>query len=472
MKKMVLHSICISIVPFLILGVIYLLLAYYYQDTFLFGTWINNQYVTGKNVAQVNELLSNKQEVEAMEVIAFDQFGNETTYYFEKDNFSYDLSYTYELTRILDVQNPYSWLERVFYPKSYVILPQYEFSDVDAKTQILDLDFMQYAMGQNVEHAQVSILWSEEGYVLDDTTRHYLDTERAMNLVLDALCMGESRINLIEQQCYFDVSYTEEMKETLALYDKIEEFQSFSFSYAIGEVEEVIGTKEIGKWITLQDNGEFLLDTDGNLVLNEDALLIYIQELGSRYDTLNCPREFMSTRGELITIDGGTYGSELNQIQEFQFLKDAFLNNEVVIKHIPEYSGTAAIYGKNDIGTTYIEIDLTEQMMYYYVDGVQKIATKVVTGDVARGRETPELVCYVYAKQQNRILTGPGYETFVNYWLPVYGGVGIHDSVWRSDYGGTIYLTDGSHGCINTPFDEVKELYELVQVGTPVLMFH
>ena len=36
--------------------------------------------------------------------------------------------------------------------------------------------------------------------------------------------------------------------------------------------------------------------------------------------------------------------------------------------------------GKDDIGPTYIEVDMTEQKMYYYVDGVLKIETEVVTG--------------------------------------------------------------------------------------------
>ncbi len=468
MKKMVAGS----IVSVFLIGIIYLLMAQYYQDTFLFGTWINNQYVTGKNVAQVNDVLSNKQEVEAMEVIAYDELGNETTYFLSKDNFTYKLSYTYELAHILEAQNPYAWIERVFYPKSYVILPQYEFSNEDAKAEIVQLSFMQEAVGKHKVNADVKILWAEEGYVLEDSTKHYLDTERAINLMLDALCMGESKVNLIEQKCYSDVPYTEEMKAKLALFDQIDGFQSFEFSYAFGEEVETVSKADIGKWIALQENGDFLLNTSGDLVLDEDALWIYIQELAAKYDTLDCPREFMSTRGDLVTIDGGTYGSKIKQTVEYNFLKDAFLNSETVTKHIPEHTSTALTYGRDDIGTTDIEVDLTEQMMYYYEEGVQKIATEVVTGDVARRRETPELVCYVYAKQKNRILRGPGYETPVNYWMPVYKGVGIHDSVWRRGYGGDIYLTDGSHGCINTPFDEVVKLYDLVEVGTPVLMFH
>ena len=60
----------------------------------------------------------------------------------------------------------------------------------------------------------------------------------------------------------------------------------------------------------------------------------------------------------------------------------------------------------------------------------------------------------------------------MKYWMPVVGNVGIHDADWRRDFGGEIYLTNGSHGCINTPPDVMSELYELVEKGTPVVMFY
>ena len=136
------------------------------------------------------------------------------------------------------------------------------------------------------------------------------------------------------------------------------------------------------------------------------------------------------------------------------------------------YTQKAWVQGKNDIGNTYVEIDMGEQMMYYYADGVQKVATPIVTGNTSRRMGTPSGVNYVYLKQTNRILRGPGYASHVDFWMPVKGNIGIHDAAWRSKYGGTIYQTNGSHGCINTPRDAMVELYESVEVGTPVVMFY
>ncbi|MDE5590106.1 MAG: L,D-transpeptidase, partial [Acetatifactor sp.] len=31
---------------------------------------------------------------------------------------------------------------------------------------------------------------------------------------------------------------------------------------------------------------------------------------------------------------------------------------------------------------------------------------------------------------------------------------------------------NGSHGCINTPYDAMARIYEMVEVGTPVVMYY
>ena len=61
---------------------------------------------------------------------------------------------------------------------------------------------------------------------------------------------------------------------------------------------------------------------------------------------------------------------------------------------------------------------------------------------------------------------------FVHYWMPFNGGVGIHDLASRgNNFGGDIYMTNGSHGCINTPLDAAKKIFDTVSVGTPVIVY-
>jgi len=52
-----------------------------------------------------------------------------------------------------------------------------------------------------------------------------------------------------------------------------------------------------------------------------------------------------------------------------------------------------------------------------------------------------------------------------------YGGCGLHDASWRSDFGGSIYKTDGSHGCVNLPASFAAALYDKAATGIPVIVF-
>ena len=67
----------------------------------------------------------------------------------------------------------------------------------------------------------------------------------------------------------------------------------------------------------------------------------------------------------------------------------------------------------------------------------------------------------------------PIYETPVAYWMRVtWTGIGFHDATWQSAFGGSRYQTNGSHGCINMPYDQAAALYDMLSVGTPVVMHY
>jgi len=138
----------------------------------------------------------------------------------------------------------------------------------------------------------------------------------------------------------------------------------------------------------------------------------------------------------------------------------------------PVWTNSALTRGTNDIGDTYVEIDYTNQRMWYYKDGELLVETPVVTGNVSAGNASPEGMFYIVYKKQDAVLTGETYETPVSYWMPFYGNVGIHDAdSWRSSYGGTIYMTNGSHGCINTPTAQAQTIFENIEAGIPVICY-
>jgi len=49
--------------------------------------------------------------------------------------------------------------------------------------------------------------------------------------------------------------------------------------------------------------------------------------------------------------------------------------------------------------------------------------------------------------------------------------VGMHDASWRSSFGANIYLTNGSHGCVNLPSKKAEVIYGYVEQGEPVIVY-
>ena len=117
-----------------------------------------------------------------------------------------------------------------------------------------------------------------------------------------------------------------------------------------------------------------------------------------------------------------------------------------------------------------IEVSITNQTLTYYEYGEVVLTSPVVTG-INNG--TPTGTFRVLNKSRNVTLKGADYESFVNYWIAFKGAsYGLHDASWRSRFGGTIYKYNGSHGCVNMPYAKVQQLYNLVEIGTPVYIYY
>ena len=128
----------------------------------------------------------------------------------------------------------------------------------------------------------------------------------------------------------------------------------------------------------------------------------------------------------------------------------------------------------SDIGDSYVEADLTHQHLYLYEDGAIIFETDFVSGSMSSTPDciTPEGVFGVTYKTTNAVLRGATYETPVNYWMPFYGNYGMHDATWRVEFGGQIYIQNGSHGCINLPLSAAALIYEHVSTGFPVICYY
>ncbi len=135
---------------------------------------------------------------------------------------------------------------------------------------------------------------------------------------------------------------------------------------------------------------------------------------------------------------------------------------------------TQGIVRANPYGNqTCVEVVLSEQQIYVYQGTELVLVSPCVTGSVYGGHATPSGRYSIYHKERNRTLRGTNnngtkYASFVNFWMPFNGGIGLHDANWRSSFGGDIYVSGGSHGCVNMPYDRAEALYSISYVGMPV----
>lgn len=118
---------------------------------------------------------------------------------------------------------------------------------------------------------------------------------------------------------------------------------------------------------------------------------------------------------------------------------------------------------------TYVDVDIENQTVTYVQNGEAILSTPCVTGNVALDRSTPKGVYAVFGHVRGKWLTGPTWHSWVEYWMPfTRSGCGLHDANWRSEFGGEIYKTDGSHGCVNLPPEIAEQFFNLATVGTVV----
>ena len=127
-----------------------------------------------------------------------------------------------------------------------------------------------------------------------------------------------------------------------------------------------------------------------------------------------------------------------------------------------------AVVPQEGMPGTYIDVSIDNQTLVYFVNGTPVIIAPCVTGSPGRG--TPKGVFAINSMIPGKRLVGPTWNVWVNRWMRFSGNCGIHDANWRKKFGGDIYRHNGSHGCVNIPYDQALQLYSMVGIGTTVIV--
>lgn len=453
----------------------------YWNRTFLPGTWINGIYVAGMTVEEVNKTLLQETVYPDFQVcipVRDPMTGNRSdseyncgvisdTEQMLKADYSDQLFALYNKrlrNKVRSVLENHTDTE---------ILPSFSFRET-GEERFRDAFYSLSCVDEEINGRSFDILLvfdEEKGYEIAYGNRSVFQAETAISICKDSLCRGDSVCILEDEQIYTEVVPKKAEEDLLAVYRDLCYFLDFTITYDMGAEQLYLQKPELSALLVIDPkSGLPVQDESGSFLWDEELVEAFVRNLCSEYDTLGIPREYTTYKGDTVHLEKGTYGTKISEKKEIKWLNDA-LNLHKNTTHVPFYEKEPYQRGLDDVGNTYIEVDITGQHLYFIQNGELKLDTPIVTGDILRHRETPTGIYYIYYRQKNRVLRGPGYASFVHYWMAVKNGVGIHDATWRKEFGGSIYENGGSHGCINVPLDITEKLYPETEIGMPVIIY-
>ena len=429
----------------------------YFIKHFYFGTYINEINVSCKTVKEANELLLKESYNYTIKL----EERNDVTEYIKGSNINFEYKGSKETEEIKTSQNPFLWIVNIFSNNKYIINEVYSFDRNLLKEELEKLNCFN---SEDIVEPIDACLKYEDGEfkIIKEVYGNKINEEFLYAYLLNSILLGERCINLDEINAYENPKFTSESEKVIKAQNELNKYVSSEIYYIFDNEIEVLDSSIINTWLEV--------DSTMNVVINEEKIKEYIKTLGIKYDTYGKTRSFKSTTGKNINVIGGNYGWRIDRTKEKEALIKNIKSGEIIKKE-PIYLQTALGNHENDIGNTYVEINLTNQYLWFYKSG--KIITQgdVVTGNVSRGNATPQGTYTLNYKQKNATLRGVNYNSDVKYWMPFNMNIGIHDASWRNSFGGNIYQTSGSHGCVNAPEYLAKKIFENIEPGTPIICY-
>ena len=339
---------------------------------------------------------------------------------------------------------------------SFVIRPE----DIDMTIQAVSNE-------KSIKKKQNGFLWF---LYLNDNRKDYktsyevtYDKEKLYQLIETALEQVKATTDLDKEACYENAEITADSTEIADRKKALETYLAVQINYSIDRVTWTLDASTFGSWL-YYDNGKWKF--------KKKSVQAYVRQLAETYDTVGTTRTFQTYTGRYVEETGNRYGWAIDVEAETKGLREALASGKSQ-ERTPEFSQVGAAYNKyGDIGYSYVEVDLSNQHVYLIVSGKLVTDSPCVTGCVKNGHGTPDGLYSVTYKESPSVLRGEDYETKVNFWMPFNRGIGLHDATWRDEFGGDIYYSGGSHGCVNLPYQKAAVIYENIYAGMPVICYY
>ena len=445
--------------------------SYYYSNRFFEGTYIDGIDCSGMTAYEAEEAIADKVEDYSIEIASRNVQNQSIS--------GKDINYTYashgEVLELLKKQNPLEWVRGLFEQTSYATAMDATYDKKLLEEQVKALECAKEENQVAPENAYVAFQ-NDKFEIVPETEGSEILLKEAYKALDNAISSDNTRIDLGEvPDVYVEADLTSESPELQEEVEAYNNLANASITYTFGDSAVVLDGSTIQTWLQFDEKGQ-LVQNDASF---QQKVQEYVAQLAAQFDTVGTERPFNTTNGRTVYVYGSAYGWQIDQAAETEELIKDIRSGEQISRE-PIYSMKANAHGYNDFGDTYIEVDLSDQHMYYYQNGSIVMDSEIVSGQMSDpSRQTPSGVYTLYYKKSPDVLRGPqrpdgGYEweANVSFWMPFNGGIGFHDATWQPYFGGDRYLYGGSHGCINLPYDAAAYLYNLIDYNVPIICFY
>lgn len=445
------------LISLLITGVLYFAVSLFLHERFLPNTIVNGCNVSFKTKAQAEKII--KEDIISNYSLEIKKNDGNTESIFGSE---IKLDLMIDLDEVRNKQISLYWLRNIFLTNSYHVNYSIIYDENLLEKELSNFSFLKEENMIKPMDAHISDYINGKGYiVVEEIEGNYINESVIKEIIKKSIYNLDKELDLSLSNCYVKPDVTKDSVSLKEQLEKMNQAITSIITYDFDTNEIILDADTYHTWLSF--------DKD-RVSINEDAVASYIEELSKNTDTAYTERAFKTTALKEVTING-PYGFRIAKNDERAQLIHNIQNGDI-IKRKPVYTREGAIRNENDYGNTYIEVDLNGQKVYLYVDGVLIQSSSCVTGNLSKNYATPSGIYPLTYKQKDAVLRGPGYASPVKFWMPFHGGIGLHDASWRSTFGGNIYQTSGSHGCINLPYEMAKTLYENVYAGIPVICYN
>lgn len=448
-------TIVVFICTIIIIAIVAILVRKFSKDSFQYKTYINGVECSFLNLSSAEKKLEQNMDNSEIKLL----FADDKEYTCLGAYFELKVENEDELKNIMHSQ-------RSEEEKNYNVENLYSLNEDKVKEYLTSLSVFHETNVRKPENAYLEFDENNQLVIKPEKYGNELSLDTAYKYMIKSLKSGNTVIDFkqITNVTPKILSTNEELNKEK---DYINSILSTTIEYKLSDGNTyVLDANVMKEWIYRNEEGFYNIDLDGNIPK-------FVDKLNDKASYRLKSTDFNATGIGKIKISFGraTY-ADLDTDKEISRIKES-LGKEEKFTFDPIYNPLPDYLNIN----TYVEIDLTRQKVWMYVDGKRIVSTSCVTGSVAGGYATPAGIYYLTYKTTDTYLEGYNgdgskYSSHVNFWMPFNGGIGLHDALWRSSFGGNIYMTNGSHGCVNLPYSAAKTIYNNIDTSVPIILYN